>query len=95
MTLIREDSEGLYAQVDGWICRPHTKGEYNGAEGTVYSPQTGSRLKKGDKVRGSHPAGPVTFLRVGKKKTPGYRMEVWDIIDLAPEAKKKVEQGGV
>lgn len=94
MTLIRKDSEGLYAQVEGWICRPHTKGEYHGAEGTDYIPQTGSKFKEGDRVGGSHPAGPVAFLRIDKRKTPGYRMEVWDIIDMVSNIKKKVEQEG-
>ncbi|WP_280370755.1 hypothetical protein [Nocardia wallacei] len=61
MALVRQDSEGIYVIVSGWIARPLT------AETThpraLGFPRTGTKLAVGDKPRASHSGGPTA--RVG------------------------------
>lgn len=76
MTTIKFNDKGLYVQVDGAIARPNSP--------TIW--------KRGDKVRGSHPPGPDIYLRAGKRGSPGYRCEVWPIVDSAPFVKKQDEE---
>jgi hypothetical protein len=67
MAKILSDKYGLYVKIDGYICRP--------SDPTAF--------REGDSVRGTHPAGPVAYLRVGQKGTSGYISETWPIIQMA------------
>ena len=63
MVVIKKDEHGVYAQIEGWICRPIEK--------TIF--------REGDKVRCSHPAGPYAHIRVGKRGTKKYIHELWNV----------------
>lgn len=91
MTRIKKDKQGLYAQIGGWICRPVANiYSVRGKNEPELIPST--RFNEGDEVRGSHPAGHLAYLRTGKRGTPDYYMEAWDVIDLVPEFKRKEEE---
>lgn len=93
MVKIKKDAQGLYAQIDGAIFRP-TQQVYSGKRGLSDEIRDGkghTEFKEGQKVRGSHPAGPVAYLRIGKRGTTGYYMEMWDYSDVSPEVKKSLE----
>lgn len=58
---IKKDEDGVYARVDGYICRPTEK--------TIFC--------EGDVVRGSHPAGDSAYIRRGKRGCSEYVEEIW------------------
>ena len=91
MSTIKEDSEGLYVEIEGWICRP-PEGTRPAKAGLTTEYIEGTKFKKGDKVRGSHPPGHLAYLRIGKRNTPGYRMETWNVIDLTDKAEAAYQQ---
>jgi hypothetical protein len=86
MTVIRKDGKGLYAVIDSYICRPQ-RFEHFVTDGRGFIRTSGTQLKEGDDWRSTHPAGPQAYLRNGKKGTPSYRLEIWDIIETLEEYK--------
>ncbi|GAB2694655.1 hypothetical protein [Nocardia thraciensis] len=61
MALVRQDSEGIYVIVGGWIARPLTPETTHPR--ALGFPRTATQLTAGDKPRASHSGGPTA--RVG------------------------------
>ena len=80
MALIRKDSIGLYVFVDGWVARPEC--DVDDVPYRIKHNNKLSKFKEGDTVRGYHPAGTEVYLRVGKKGTNSYYMEIWSTYSL-------------
>jgi len=91
MTTIKEDKDGLYAEIEGWVCRPPV-GKRPVTEGLRKTLLEGTKFKKGDKVRGTHPAGGLANLRVGKQGTKDYRLEAWTVIKLTDKAEAAYQE---
>ena len=65
-TKVKKDIYGTYVRVGGWIGRPPTN----------------SVFKEGDEIRGTHPTGSFVYVRSGKKGTPEYIFEMWNVEDV-------------
>lgn len=61
---IKKDKHGIYARVDGYVCRPF--------------PYDKSIFQEGEELRGSHPAGPTAYIRRGKRGQDDYIEEIWE-----------------